>query len=317
MEYIVYADSNQRDMTLFPSGNSYTLHLTQPVKNVTRVDLVSAVVPNTVYNLTGTSNVFRISGTSNIWFNPGFYSATSLVTNFNASAQISGSVATMVYLQAEGRFMFYGSFTSIECLTTEIASLLGLPLGVTNTMTIASNPEYANHSTYKTSSNYVKSSSIINLNTNENVWLDIQEFRTPLTLDARKLITSSNLRTTQSNTSATSFAIIPLDVASGSFKSFREKTDYRISVVFPSRLDSLERLTIKWLDRNGTPLMFNGLDVNSFTLRVHTVMVPDAPERPESLPPPVEDRERNMVYMGSLGALLIGLLLILFSRRRH
>ena len=78
MEYIVYADSNQRDTSLFPSGNSYTLHLTRPIKNVTRVDLVSVVVPNTVYNLTGTSNVLRVSGTSNIWLNPGFYTATSL-----------------------------------------------------------------------------------------------------------------------------------------------------------------------------------------------------------------------------------------------
>lgn len=315
MEYVLYADSQLRDTTLYPYGNAYTLHLTNPIKNVTRVDLVSAVVPNTVYNLTGTSNVLRVSGTSNVWFNPGFYSTTTLVSNFNASGQVSGT--TMVYLAAEGRFMFYGSLTSVECLTTEMATILGLPLGVTPAQTIASNPEYKTHSTYGSATNYVKSTSIVNLNTNENVWLDIKEFRTPLTLDARKLVTSGNLRTTQSNTAATSFGVIPLDVASGAFKSFREKTDYTISVEFPSRLDSLERLTVQWLDRSGTPLVFNGLDTNSFTLRVHTVTVPDAPERPESLPPPVEDRERNMIMYGSLFTLVLGLMLILFSRRRH
>lgn len=310
--YIVYADSTQRDTTLYPSGNTYTLHLTHPIKNVTRVELVSAVVPNTMYNLTGTSNILTI-GTSNVFLNPGFYSTTSLVNEFNASAQVAGT--SMAYLSGEGRFIFYGSLTSLTCHTAEIAKVLGLPLGTTNALNIASNPAYATHTVFGSSARYVKSTNIINLGLNEHVWLDIAEFRTPSTLDARQLITSSNVRTTQSNTAATSFALIPLDVSSGSFKSFKEHTDYRISVEFPSRLDSLERLTIRWLDLNGTPLNFNGLDINSFTLRIHTVVVPTTPERPVSLPPPVVDLERNKILIGSGIALVFGLFLILFIRK--
>jgi hypothetical protein len=315
-EYIVYADSHQRDATLYPYGNAYTLHLTSPIHNVTRVELVSAIVPNTMYNLTTTSNVLVIDGTSNIWFNPAFFSSTTLVSVFNASKQVSSTVATMVYLSSEGRFMFYGSLNSIDCKTAEIAKLLGLPLGVTAASTIASNPEYASHIVYGSSTRYVKSAQVIDLGINEYVWLDVAEFRTPTTLDARKLVTSSNLRTTQSNTAATSFALIPMDVTSGSFKSFKAHTDYSVSVQFPSRLDSLERLTIRWLDLNGLPLVFNGLETNSFTLRVHTVTTPIVPERPISLPTPVVDNERNMIFIGSVIALVLGLFVIMFSKRK-
>jgi len=316
MEYTLYADSLQRDTSLYPYGNTYTLHLTNPLKNVTRVDLVSAIIPNTMYNITVGSNVLNISGTTNVWFNAGFYSSC-LPSQFNSSLQVPAATATLVYLSAEGRFMFYGSLTSVECLTPEISKILGLPLGVTNASLISSNPAYRQHSTYGTAVRYVKSKSIINLSINDYVWLDIAEFRTPRTLDARKLITASNLRTTQSNTAATSFALVPLDVPSGSIKSFKEQTDYGISVEFPSRLDSVERLTVRWLDMSGVPLDFNGLDTNSFTLRVHTVNVPIVPERPESLPAPVEDKEKNMVFIGAVIALVLGLVVILFSKRRR
>jgi hypothetical protein len=57
-ERLVFADSHNRDSALYPSGNSYVLHLTTPIKNIERVDLVSArvPVPNTLYNLTNGSN---------------------------------------------------------------------------------------------------------------------------------------------------------------------------------------------------------------------------------------------------------------------
>jgi len=44
-EYIVYADSYNRDQNLFPNSNSYTLHLTTPIRNVSRVELLTAMLP--------------------------------------------------------------------------------------------------------------------------------------------------------------------------------------------------------------------------------------------------------------------------------
>ena len=55
---LLFADSKNRDVTLYPSGNSYrdaprpvaevsaSIHLTTPIKDIERVDLVSAPVAN-------------------------------------------------------------------------------------------------------------------------------------------------------------------------------------------------------------------------------------------------------------------------------
>lgn len=313
METTLYVDSRQRDTSLYPSGNSYTLFLQSPVHNVSRVDLVSAKIPNTMYNLTTSSNVLMFN-TGNVALNQGFYSTCSLVDTFNNSDQVTN--ITMSYLDAEGKFLFTGNLTSITTLTKEIADILGLPLGTTPSSPIASNPVY--HGLYPTANAYVVSSNIVSLEMNDYIWLDIEEFRTPLTTDARKLILNpQGVYTTTSNTSSRSFAIIPMDVPSGGIKAFKESTDYPVSVTFPSRLDSLDRLTVKWLDRNGAPLDFHGLDVNSFTLRLHTIHVPDQVERPVSLPPPVPfERDNQKIVWGAIIALVVGLMLIILAGKK-
>lgn len=48
MEYIVYVDSDNRNQTLWPNSNSYVLHLTTPILNITEVELVSAQLPDLV-----------------------------------------------------------------------------------------------------------------------------------------------------------------------------------------------------------------------------------------------------------------------------
>lgn len=315
METILYVDSRQRDALQFPFGNSYTLFLQTPLHNIERIDLVSAKVPNTVYNLTTSSNVLNFSGTSNVALNPGFYSTCSLVDTFNNSSQVSNVM--MTYLDAEGKFIFTGNLSSVTTQTQEIADILGLPLGTTASSPIATNVVY--HGLFPTANAYVVSSNIVSLEVNDYIWLDIQEFRTSTTTDARKLILSQQgVYTTTSNTSARSFAIIPLDVPSGGIKAFKEETDYKVSVEFPSRLDSLDRLTVRWLDRNGIPLNFRGLDVNSFTLRVHTVHVPVTPERPTSLPPPVPiGKDNQKIVWGATLALVIGLIIIILVGKKR
>ena len=44
-EYIVYVDSNNRDQLLFPNSNNYTLYLTTPIRNVSKVELLTAMLP--------------------------------------------------------------------------------------------------------------------------------------------------------------------------------------------------------------------------------------------------------------------------------
>ena len=119
---LLFVDSKNRDLTLYPSGNSYTLHLTTPIRNITRVDLVCAKIPSTTYNLTTTSNVV-INGTSNVSLLPGFYSTTSFCTEFNNSNQTTVRVN---YSSAEGRFIFYGSSLSSLSSTGQLANMIGI-----------------------------------------------------------------------------------------------------------------------------------------------------------------------------------------------
>jgi hypothetical protein len=251
---------------------------------------------------------------SNVALNPGFYSTCSLVDTFNNSEQASN--VALNYLDAEGKFIFTGNLTSVTTLTQEIADILGLPFGTTVSNPIATNVVY--QGLYPAANAYVVSNNVVSLEMNDYIWLDIEEFRTPLTTDARQLILNpQGVYTTTSNTSARSFAIIPMDVPSGGIKAFKESTDYHVNVTFPSRLDSLDRLTVSWLDRNGKPLDFHGLDVNSFTLRLHTVHVPDEVERPVSLPPPVPfEKENQKIFWGAILALVIGLMLIILAGKK-
>jgi hypothetical protein len=46
MDYVVYVDSNNRNQRLYPNSNSYTLHLTTPITNITKVEVLSAMLPN-------------------------------------------------------------------------------------------------------------------------------------------------------------------------------------------------------------------------------------------------------------------------------
>lgn len=44
MEHVIYVDSNNRDQVLFPNSNTFTVHLTTPLVNITKVELMSAIL---------------------------------------------------------------------------------------------------------------------------------------------------------------------------------------------------------------------------------------------------------------------------------
>lgn len=474
---LLFVDSKNRDQTLYPSGNSYTLHLTTPIRNITRVDLVSAKIPNTTYNLTTTSNIV-VNGTSNLSMVPGFYSSTSFCTEFNNSNQ---STTRVNYSAAEGRFIFYSSTLSSLSATGQLSNIIGI--STASSFAASSNPVYAANATY-TGMNLIKSSNVVDLSTNDYVWLDIDELRSQTTIDAKKIINTplsnvvgdtpvtttvtasvpatgyvtttltadvnptgytnsaifplasvenlsvgmevltdvvtgrvvisginslsvtisfdlqvfpgtttgkiftaikttasielanlngytignrvvapnlsgqaiitsisgSNvnikfstqafaglavgaifsavpLRTTsfqtyQSSTAATSFAMIHMDVPSGENKIFKEKSDYTVSTLYSTRIDKLARLNIRWLDINGLPVAFNGLENNSFTLRIHSLRHVPEVDRPLTLPPPVEmgtgvPVKNKYIAAVSIAILIIGLLIITFLKKRR
>lgn len=140
------------------------------------------------------------------------------------------------------------------------------------------------------------------------VTLDIAELRTPthLCADALKLTAPT------SNAFDGSFATIPIKI-SGDAEFYN--ANYRISTKYPARIDKLDRLTISWRQPNSGALLDSGR--NMFLLKFKTIRVPEEPERPESLPPPVTWDNGDHTKMVIIGAVaLAGLLIIISVKNR-
>jgi len=268
----VYVDSTNRDTSLFPSGNEYTLHLTSPLHSVVRVDLVNAKVPNTLYNLTNGSNVMTFNGTQ-VSIAPGYYSSYGLASALvNASG---GSLFGLSYLTDEGKFLFSAAspFT-LDVSSSELRTMLGIASGTKSSFTAASSPVYASDPTYTGQSLY-KSTTLVVLAVTEYVFLDIEELRTTSVLDAKKLVNG----TTEGTSIRSTFGMVPLDVASGNIKNFKETADYKQYLEYDTPIPKIQRLTVRWLNSQGVPVNFQGFNNNAFTLRIHC-------EYREPLPPP-------------------------------
>lgn len=280
----VFVSSENRDTAAYPNGNSYTLHLTTPIKDISRVELLHASVPNTMYNLTVGSDVMAFSNATSSIGDPltyfslpvGFYGATVLSEQIqNAISNTSNIVVD--YLEAEGKFLFTrdtspdGPF-QMQPGTDEMARLLGFDdtslLTSTNVAveTDLNLPLYSDHLLYR-GKEFIKSTRVINLNANEGVFLDIEELRSVFNEDARAITGN----TYSGQNMSRSFGLIPMDVTGGAVKRFKKETDYDLSIDYPNVIRKLDRLTVRWVDKNGQLLNFNGLDDNSFILRFHTL----------------------------------------------
>lgn len=152
------------------------------------------------------------------------------------------------------------------------------------------------------------SAQLPDLGSSQFVTLDIAELRTPthLCADALKVTTPT------SNAFDGSFATIPIKI-SGQAEFYN--ANYRISTKYPARIDKLDRLTVSWRQPNSGTLLDSGR--NMFLLKFKTIRVPEEPERPESLPPPVAwdngDQTKKMI----IGAVaLAGLLIIISVKNR-
>ena len=253
---LLFADSKNRDVALYPSGNSYVLHLTTPIKDIERVDLVSARVPNTMYNLTRGSNVISINS-SNVSLNDGFYSVYGL------AQALTTTTLTLEYLPDEGHFLFSSSTVfSILIHSQELATMLGITKSQTLTAALAgpTDPSY-------TGKYIIRSTTLVDLSLNDYIFLDIDELRTPSHVDTGALVSSSG--TVSGSNANRNFAPVILDVGSGCIKNFHENKDYNVSVTYPEPIASLQRLTVRWVDKSGAPLNFRGWETNAFVLRLH------------------------------------------------
>ena len=285
----IYVDSRRRTE---PSGNSYTMYIQNTLKNVEKVDLVTATIPNTVYNITNGTNVMTINGSTQVSINPGFYSACNITTTIIATQ----SVISGKFVEAEGKIYFYSSNSfTIVINSKELANITGFTQGKTYTAVL-------DGTTY-----YVKSNTVVNMKTlGDYIFLDILELRRPYESDAVSNVYGSE--------SFINFATIPMDVDSGSIKTFKEMSDYRVSVTYPKTIDRIDRLTVNWFDTNGNSINFNGVDENSFILRFYMadderIAIPDFSEN-TVLPPKVMTADIKRYFMLAI----ISILFILFIK---
>ena len=270
--YLV-VNSNLRDTTLYPSGNSYTMHLTNPIHDVTRVELVQASVPNVIQNLPDGTNAITLDG-STFSLPNGFYSASGLASEVQNAIEPVTNVS-VTYLSNEGKYLLSrptadpnGNFT--PTLSSTLATLMGFTSTSPGTSASVANQTppttfnlYANNDRYQNTT-FLKSDQLVNLTADNYVFLDVAELNTSRMQQAQKIETNSFSTSASQN----NFGPIVLDVSSGAIKHFSETSDYIYAVDYYPPISQLSRVTVRWRKTDGTPINFQGLNENSFMLKV-------------------------------------------------
>ena len=270
--YLV-VNSNLRDTTLYPSGNSYTMHLTNPIHDVTRVELVQASVPNVIQNLPDGANVISLDG-STFSLPNGFYSANGLAAEVQNAIEPVTNVS-VTYLSNEGKYLLSrpttdpsGNFTLT--LSSTLATLMGFTSTSAGTSASVANQTppttfnlYANNDRYQNTT-FLKSDQLVDLTADNYIFLDVAELNTSRMQQAQKIETNSFSTSASQN----NFGPIVLDVSSGAIKHFSETSDYIYAVDYYPPISQLSRVTVRWRKTDGTPINFQGLNENSFMLKV-------------------------------------------------
>lgn len=104
MEYTVYVDSNNRDQILFPNSNSYTLYLTTPIQNITKVEVLSAMLPNVYSSQYLTLDIAELRTPRNLI-------ADALMKTVPTANAFYGSFATIPVKVAGGALALYSNAT--------------------------------------------------------------------------------------------------------------------------------------------------------------------------------------------------------------
>ena len=107
-EYIVYVDSNNRDQTLWPNSNTYTLYLTRPILNITEVELVSAQLPDLAASQFVTLDIAELRTPSHLCADALNLSGTKSNIATPTSNAFDGSFAT-IPIKISGQAEFYNA----------------------------------------------------------------------------------------------------------------------------------------------------------------------------------------------------------------
>jgi hypothetical protein len=279
----IHVNSANRDTSTYPSGNTYTMYLPNPIKNVTQVEVIVARIPNTLFNITST--VPQININDILYQIPtGFYSDPYTIAT--AVHQLLPSGLDFDWLPAEGKFIFFSNTNTdyITILTDDMATITGFTKDVQYTVTAVASPVFSSLG-FKY---YAKSPTIGDMTKNDFIFLDIPE------LSHRKFQDACSGPYNSLNATGL-FTGIPMDVAPNTVKLFKNN-DYPISVSFDPPISQVAKLSISWYDKNRKLVNFQGMEDNAVILRFTTPIIPpqelgdgtwdDVEIKREILPPP-------------------------------
>jgi len=105
MDYTVYVDSNNRNQTLYPNSNSYTLFLTSPITNITKVEVLSAMLPNVYSSQYITLDIAELRTPRNLM--------ADALTTADTYPTNAGNTSAIHNLWVPTANAFYGSFATI------------------------------------------------------------------------------------------------------------------------------------------------------------------------------------------------------------
>jgi hypothetical protein len=247
----ILIDSRDRDTTLFPSPSNYRIDLLRSYPNVISLELVTAEIPISEYNVNSTNNVIQfkeVAGSTVIV-------ATIPPGNYSTLASFKSIVeTTMNNASAHG-----ASYTlNITTLASQNKVILSSDIGGTSTLfsvlfsSSSSRRLFGMNAVDKTGTSSYTSDTIVSLDKEQYLTLAIENIR--------------NITSTHSITH-NAFAKIPLnnDDSTGR-KYFSTSSDYNAVKVFQPQMPKLDHLHLSFNSYNGL-YDFNGLD-HSLTFKV-------------------------------------------------
>jgi hypothetical protein len=114
-DIIVYVDSNNRNRTLFPNSNSYTLYLTTPITNISKVEVMTAMMPDVYSSQYLSLDIQELRTPKNL-----VASALTLADTYSTNL---GNTSAIHNLSVPDSNAFYGSFAFIPIkAATSLAS---------------------------------------------------------------------------------------------------------------------------------------------------------------------------------------------------
>lgn len=263
-DYYILVDSRDRNYETHPDSNNYEIELDTTFKDVLEIELLSASIPKSEYNINGSNNTihFDVGGTEyTAELAVGTYTSLStLLTDLKAAMDSSGSGLTYtltsstltnkITISATGAFdlLFNGGTEKYGAETRNIykENSIGYNLGFKRI-------DLTGASTYT-------AQNIYNIEGENYVLLNIRDLENLSSTD----ISKSSIRN--------SFTKINLNTDLNTTKYHTITNDYETKLIFKTPRNKLADMEISFYNYNGSLYDFNGLE-HSLYFKIRTLSV--------------------------------------------